>query len=50
MDRTRIRHGQMKNTLILFFFGMVEERDSVRNQDLVRNTVFNPLAPELFFF
>lgn len=38
-DRTRRRHDQMKNTLQLFF-GMAEERDRVRNQDLVRNTIF----------
>jgi len=39
MDRTRRMHGQMKTTLKIFF-GMAEERDSVRNQHLVRNTIF----------
>jgi hypothetical protein len=38
-ERTRRLHGQMENTLKLFF-GMAEERDSVSNHDLVRNTIF----------
>ena len=33
-DWTRRWHGQMKNTLKIYF-GMAEERDSVNNQDLV---------------
>jgi hypothetical protein len=38
-DKTRRRHGQMKNTLKLLF-GRVEGRYKVKNQDLVRNLMF----------